>query len=451
MSLPQPYSLSAAWYTRSMAMFFIFFFISGFCSILYELIWLRLAMAQFGVTSALASIVISSFMAGLGFGSWFGGRYLRHNKRRSISAVRLYALAELLIGVSAILVPHELRWGRLLLEHTGWASSGSYYFGSGLWLALTLAPWSACMGATIPFAMEAMKSFRARTLDRSFSYLYLANVLGALAGAVVPPLLVELRGFNGTLMIAAGLNCLLAISAFMVSLRITNESAEGTPGVIAHHGSPSSANRLQLVLLFGTGVTSMGMEVVWIRQFTPYAGTMVYSFACILAIYLGSTFVGSKFYRGWARKQRQELPSKPLIWGSLGLLGLLSLISADPTIPFPTAMRILIGLAPFSALLGFLTPMLVDLWAGNDPDRAGRAYAVNVVGCIAGPLIAGFVLFQHWVSVRPCYLLSLPWLASGFTFRAQSSRRRIVAMAILPSGAGVVFHDAWIRRCFSQA
>jgi len=30
-----------------MAWFFFFFFVSGFCSVLYELIWLRLSMAQF--------------------------------------------------------------------------------------------------------------------------------------------------------------------------------------------------------------------------------------------------------------------------------------------------------------------------------------------------------------------------------------------------------------------
>ena len=60
-----------------MVALFVFFSVSGFCSILYEIIWLRLAMPQFGVTSALASIVISSFMAGLGLGSWASGRLLR--------------------------------------------------------------------------------------------------------------------------------------------------------------------------------------------------------------------------------------------------------------------------------------------------------------------------------------------------------------------------------------
>ena len=44
--------------------FFFFFFVSGFCSILYEIVGLRLAMARLGVTSGLVSIVLSMFMAG---------------------------------------------------------------------------------------------------------------------------------------------------------------------------------------------------------------------------------------------------------------------------------------------------------------------------------------------------------------------------------------------------
>jgi predicted membrane-bound spermidine synthase len=58
-----------------MRWYFAFFFVSGFCSILYELVWLRLAMAQFAVTTALVSIVLSAFMIGLGLGSWGAGRF----------------------------------------------------------------------------------------------------------------------------------------------------------------------------------------------------------------------------------------------------------------------------------------------------------------------------------------------------------------------------------------
>src|ERR1700677_2323811 len=97
--------------------FLVFFFLSGFCSILYEIIWLRLAMAQFGITSALVSIVLSMFMAGLGLGSWGSGRLIRrYGDRLNFPVLRLYALTELLIGLSALLVPHELLWGRSLLE-----------------------------------------------------------------------------------------------------------------------------------------------------------------------------------------------------------------------------------------------------------------------------------------------------------------------------------------------
>src|SRR5947208_6919710 len=128
-----------------MGWYLAFFLISGFCSILFELIWLRLAMAQFGVTTALVSIVLSSFMAGLGVGSIAAGRLLRrYGNKIKFPPLRLYALAELLIASSAIAVPAELIGGHFLLSHLASAitfSSGIYYVISGGWVALTLVPW----------------------------------------------------------------------------------------------------------------------------------------------------------------------------------------------------------------------------------------------------------------------------------------------------------------------
>ncbi len=60
------------------------------------------------------------------------------------------------------------------------------------------------------------------------------------------------------------------------------------------------AERGDLTLLFLTGLTSMGMEVVWVREFTPYLGTVVYAFAGILGVYLTATFIGSRIYRRWS-------------------------------------------------------------------------------------------------------------------------------------------------------
>jgi predicted membrane-bound spermidine synthase len=152
--------------------FFVLFFISGFCSILYELVWLRLAAAQFGITSPLVSIVLSMFMAGLGLGSWAAGYAIRrYGYRTKIPALRFYAFTELLIGVSALTVPYQLRWGRILLEHISISSSAAYYLFSGAWICLTLVPWCACMGATIPVAMLSINKSFNREAYRSFSVL----------------------------------------------------------------------------------------------------------------------------------------------------------------------------------------------------------------------------------------------------------------------------------------
>ena len=406
-----------------MVWFFTFFLVSGFCSILYEIVWLRLAMAQFGVTSALASIVISVFMAGLGLGSWGSGRLIRkYEMRVRVPALRLYALAELLIGMSALLVPYQLLWGRKLLEWIGASSSWAYYLGSGTWIALTLVPWCACMGATIPVAMLAIRRRDPERSQRSFSYLYLSNVLGAVIGATFPLLLIELYGFRDTLKIGAACNGLLALSAMLLSLGRTEPSGPvrtepATKGVASR--ASSQGNR-PLALLFLTGLTSIGMEVVWIRQFTPYLGTVVYAFASILATYLVSTFIGLQIYRLWSRRNRRE---GNLIWVLLGLFALLPLLAANPGIHISRLLRLMVGIAPFSGVLGFLTPLLVDRWSVGDPARAGKAYAVNVLGCILGPLLSGFLLLplisERWV----LFVLSLPWLLMAFRPAGPSGKR----------------------------
>jgi spermidine synthase len=392
-----------------MAWLFVLFFVSGFCSILYELIWLRLAMADFGVTTATVSIILSMFMAGLGLGSWVGGRLARH-WHGNFPALRLYALTELLIGISAVAVPFELSLGRDLLRGLGSSSSFEYYLLSGVWAALSLVPWCACMGATFPFAMLAIRSSYREQASRSFSYLYLANILGATTGSTLPLLLIEILGFHGTLKIGAVLNVLLAVGAFLATMRgplaVRTTSVDAVP-------KPSFAtlpSGRMLLLLFGTGLCSMALEVVWIRQFTPFLGTVVYAFAAILGFYLLTTFLGSRWYRRWSRTER---PANELLWVVLGCTVLLPLFAASPSWSMPAILRLALGIAPFTGLLGFLTPMLVDRWSGGDPERAGAAYAVNVVGCILGPLVSGFILLplmnERWVTL----LFALPWFAVG--------------------------------------
>src|SRR4029077_10037960 len=149
-------------------------------------------------------------------------------------------------------------------------------------IALTLIPWCVCMGATFPLGMLAISQRFHREANRSFSFLYLANVLGAVAGATLPLLLIEIHGFRDTLKVGALLNGLLFLAAMALALRWSSRHqlppsyASSTVAVIA--SARPSIGSGPLVFLFLTGLTSLGAEVVWIRQFTPYLGTVVYAF-----------------------------------------------------------------------------------------------------------------------------------------------------------------------------
>src|ERR1700691_3908254 len=258
-------------------------------------------MAQFGVTTAMVSIVLSVFMAGLGLGSWASGVLIRRREEKiGFSPLLLYAAIELLIGVSGILVPYELRLGHGILERLGSTSSAEYYVVSGVWVALILIPWCTLMGATIPVAMLAIRRVFPRESSRSFSYLYMANVAGAVVGAAC--------------------NILIAVLALTVSKSVPRKEVREVPGEgsgeLPQPASESTGERYLLALLFATGLTSMGMEVVWVREFTVYIGTVVYAFASILAVYLAGTFAGSRIYRSWSSGHGN---GSPLPWTLLAL------------------------------------------------------------------------------------------------------------------------------------
>jgi spermidine synthase len=425
--------------------FFAFFFISGFCSLTYEVVWLRLAMADFGVTTPMVSIVLSVFMAGLGLGSWAGGKFIRRQGEAAPGApLRFYAFLELLIGIGGISVPLLIEAGHAVLRDAGrglpWGSA-VYYLASGAWITLALLPWCTAMGATFPFAMAAIRRLARQDAERAFSYLYLANLLGAIAGTLLPAIaLIELYGFRGTLRIASALNFLLAAVVFLRSFGLPEPAGGESPGSPAPSAVPASAaaGGGALWLLFTTGLCSMAAEVIWIRQFTFYLGSVVYAFAVILALYLGANYVGSYAYRRSARVH--DLAENHAVWILMGLAALLPLLFSDPRLAGigleahfgPGALRAGLGVAPFSFLVGFATPMLVDRVSRGNPDIAGRAYAVNVVGCILGPLLAGFLVLplagEHW----GLCLVAAPLFAAGLASAARAPRGAQTVFGIAP-------------------
>jgi spermidine synthase len=188
---------------------FLLFFISGFCGLLYQVIWTRLAFASFGIITPVLSVVISVFMLGLSLGSWAGGRWIgRWVEKSRLSAIGFYALAELIIGVGAFVVPNLFALGQHFLLALGPAGSLQYLLLSAVVLAGAILPWCVCMGATFPLMMAYVREREPENAE-SFSFLYLANVLGAMTGTLLTAfVLVEVLGFRHTLWVAAAGNFL---------------------------------------------------------------------------------------------------------------------------------------------------------------------------------------------------------------------------------------------------
>jgi spermidine synthase len=428
---------------------FFLFFMSGFCSLVYQVVWTRLAFASFGIITPVLSVVLSVFMLGLAAGSWAGGRCIAPLvKKTGLSAAFFYAGAELLIGLGAFTVPKLFALGESVLLSSGETDSFRYLSLSALVLAASILPWCVCMGATFPFMMAYVREQDSENTG-SFSFLYLANVLGAMSGTFLTAVIfVEVWGFHHTLWQAAAGNFTVAFISICLGL-------ERRPAVAASEkpSAPAAASRPQVhdgrmtkTILFSTGFVAMAMEVVWTRAFTPVLKTQVYSFALIVFTYLGATFFGSWLYRVQLRKDRL-IPLGTLI-AALAVTAFLPVLVNDPrlvtahywtmALSRKSALIILGGICPFCALLGYLTPRLIDSYAAGRPADAGRVYAINVLGCILGPLFACYVLLPHLSERHALILLALPFLFFWLCFFKSQTRRQRLVLG-LAMGAALVW------------
>jgi spermidine synthase len=445
---------------------FFLFFLSGFCSLVYQVVWTRMAFASFGIITPVLSVVLSVFMLGLAIGSWAGGRWIPAlTKRAGGSAAFFYAGAELIIGLGAFAVPKLFAVGENVLLASGETNSFGYLALSALVLAASILPWCVCMGATFPFMMAYIREGDGRSTE-SFSFLYLANVLGAMSGTFLSAVVwIEVFGFHHTLWLAAIGNFTIAfISGWLGWQQPHAAGAQATATAADATGASARPDTTQggmiKWILFSTGFVSMAMEVVWTRAFTPVLKTQVYSFAMIVFTYLGATFLGSWMYRRDLQSHRQK-PLEVLI-PALAVLAFFPVLMNNPklvvanyreaNIHLVSALLLLASIVPFCALLGYLTPGLIDEYAGGNPTRAGRAYAVNVVGCILGPLVACYFLLPHLSERHALILLSVPFVVFCIQLRQGISRRTnwamtaILASALIWSAFGALDFEGMLKK-----
>ncbi|MBL8755961.1 MAG: fused MFS/spermidine synthase [Planctomycetes bacterium] len=420
---------------------FLLFVLSGFCGLVYQIVWLRLAFAAFGIVTPVLSILLSAFMAGLALGSWLGGRLAgRLVAGGAGRAAVAYGLVEWGIALGAVVVPWVFGLGEQALLAAGEASSAGYLLPSAAWLAGAILPFATLMGATFPLMMGFLRA-RAPGDERTFSWLYLGNVIGAMLGAAATAaVLIECLGFRSTLLVAAAGNVAIGLLAFGLARQAAPTPAgNGTavPRQVDRTALPTGfAPRTRVALLFATGFTSMAMEVAWTRAFTPVLWTTIYAFAGVLTTYLFATWLGSFFYRRHLR-QGTTIDGRAML-ALLFVASLLPLVLNDPRL-HQSVPVVLASIVPISALLGYLTPQLIDEHARGEPGRAGTAYAVNVFGCILGPLFAGYLVLPalgvQW-TLLACAAVYPAFLALAHTTTRTPAVRILATLGLLLAAAG---------------
>ena len=413
------------------------FLLSGFCSLLYQTAWLRLAIAKFGVNAPVIASVLSVFMLGLALGNFLGGKYLAYLERNeSLRGLRAYALLELIISIGGLTVPGLMSYGATAILSVP-MTNGAYFVFSFLIILVALVPFCTAMGATFPIALSSFTNLEHSQKVRGFSQLYFANVCGAVYGTVFPAFVAfEWLGFQKTGYLAVAVNWLIFMLAWNVipAIGMSRDAAtesESTRSFVTQR-------RWALTALFVLGMCSLGLEVLWARIFVFFAGAVVYSFALILAIYLLFTALGTNFYRRFLVGRDSDIGK---FWLSLAPAALLVLVSTHPGFDVAPIVRIFVGVAPVSFLLGVLTPSLVDECTRSEPYRVSIAYTFNLAGCIAGPLLTGFVAIPLLGNRLATYLVGFVFFVVSFyqVFRQQdvaASRRSskgllLVVVAVL--------------------
>lgn len=190
---------------RSETLLLAVFFLSGVSALIYQVAWQRLLFGAFGVDIESITIVVSTFMLGLGCGALAGGQLADRLGHRTIE---LFAACELGIGLFGIISPHLI------------PAVGAYFLQSSLPVIaavnflLILVP-ASFMGATLPMLVAHL--FRGNaSVGVSISKLYWSNTMGAAFGALAAGvLLFQYFTLNQSIYLAAAGNFIVASVVFL--------------------------------------------------------------------------------------------------------------------------------------------------------------------------------------------------------------------------------------------
>ena len=421
----------------------LIYFFSGICSLIDEVVWVRLLKLTLGNTVYASSIVVSVFMGGLALGSLIMSRYADQIKKR----LRLYAILEVCATIAALSLPWFLKLMDGAYQHffVRYDPSPQILLLVQVIVSsiLLLIP-AMVMGSTLPLLGRYVTSLQER-VGRLVGRLYALNMLGAALGCFLAGfILIRIAGIMGTIYIAAGINLLVAISAFILSRSydFTSDAKTKSNDSINiktnSNKTVASYSFILMIAFFCSGLISIGYELIWMRSIVFVLGGPTYVFAAVLTIYLSGNVLGAWIGSILSKRLKYPAVAFGISLTCLGILGIfyinwldiwqskiLSAFVSDtinfwesPMIRalfFPVFNSFFLFFIPAIAMgIGF--PFALQAWSNyrhKVGQTTGVVYGVNTIGAVLGGLLVGFLFIPLLGVQRSVMLLGLTGLWLG--------------------------------------
>lgn len=195
--------------------------LSGFASLMYEVLWTRILIAVFGSSTYSFSLMLMAFISGITFGSFIASS----NFISKLNRVNLLIFSQLMIALTILiaqfilpLLPYYFWKLSNLFSRTNEAFTLFLSFEFIICFSLIFIP-TIFMGITLPLIVEIVakqKGLVGYSVGTVFSVNTLGNVLGAISSGLV---LIPLIGVKNSFLFGVLINLLAAISLLAISLK----------------------------------------------------------------------------------------------------------------------------------------------------------------------------------------------------------------------------------------
>lgn len=472
-SIAKP-TLASISFLRSAPRWYLFFFVSGFPALLYQIVWQRSLFTLYGVNVESVTMVVTAFMLGLGLGSLLGGMISRYQQ---LPLLAVFGLVELLIATYGIFSLRIFHWAANF-------TAGAPPLETGV-VAFTLVAFpTVLMGSTLPILVTYTVRL-SQNVGTSVGALYAVNTLGSAAACFCAGLfLMRWLGEWKTVALAAALNTI--VGAGVLVWNFTLRGSRRSPAQAASspfRGIPAPANSawntyreasfsfvLAIVAAAVAGFISLGYEIIWYRLFSFATGGLAKSFAFLLGAYLAGIGAGSMASNRICKTITNAQTFTRFLAGAVLAANLLGFLVGPLFFNLVMHFSYLWSLVPIAiaaACLGAIFPLLCHISIPPD-ERAGvrmsYLYLSNIVGSALGSYLTGFVLMDMWPLRQVSVLLTLLGLGLGVVLmlKAKFGKRALmgavlgafIAALLVIQSSGLLFRDMYekmlLRSSYSE-